>query len=47
VIPFLTARALNPVFSVHSSVSCCIIVDLEAVVTLHVLFKHCMAVITE
>lgn len=47
VIPFLTARTFNPVFAVHCSVNCCVIVDLKTVVTLHVLKEHRMTALTE
>ena len=40
MIPFLAAIALDPQLTVHLGIFRCVVVDLEAVVTLHVLVEH-------
>lgn len=47
VIPFLTTCAFDPVLAIHSSVNSRIVIDLEAVVTLHVLKERRMTFLTE
>ena len=47
VIPLLTLTAFNPVSTIHSCINSSIVVDLEAVVALHILLIHEVATFAE
>lgn len=47
VIPFLTTCAFDPVLAIHSSVNSRIVIDLEAVVALHILKERRMTFLTK